>query len=484
MGSEVQHHGLYIGGGWTGGTGGRTFTSLDPATGKPLAEVTEASSEDVDRAVAAARGALEDEAWAHMDPSQRGRLLFRLGQLIREDLEGMARLETLDVGKPLKEAKGDVTYAAWTFEYFAGMADKLQGETIPVPGDRFDYTLVEPLGVTAHIVPWNYPIVLASRGIAPALAAGNAVVVKPSSLAPLTNLRLAELAGKAGLPKGVYNVITGSGPSVGSTLAAHPDVDGITFTGSAATGKEIMRRAADHVTPVILELGGKCPNIVFPDVEQDRALRGVLRGIFTNAGQMCWAGSRLLVQEEIHRDFVGKLAEQAGRMRVGSGLDDKTDMGPLVSDGQVHRVLEYIDIGKEEGAKLVAGGGRAKGEAAGGFYLQPTVFDDVTPDMRIAREEIFGPVLSVLAFGDLDEAVRIANGTEYGLCAGLWTRRLDIAHHAAARLQAGMVAVNEYPITFPQAPFGGYKESGIGHEQGMGAVYHYTRTKNVVMNLR
>lgn len=482
MAQAIQRQGMFIGGSWVEASTGRTFKTLNPATGEVLAEVAEGGPDDAARAVEVARRAFEDRAWRTMDPSKRGNLIHRLGGLLREHLEEFARLETMDVGKPLKESRADIAYAAWTLEYFSGLTDKIEGRTIPVPGDRLNYTRVEPLGVTAHIVPWNYPLVLAIRSVAPALAAGNTVVVKPSSLAPLTNLRMAQLALEAALPKGVYNVVTGPGATVGKALAGHRDVDSVTFTGSGPTGKEIMRAAADHVTPVTLELGGKCPNVVLPDADHEKALRGVMKGAFTNAGQMCWAGSRLLVHEDIHRDFTRQLAEMAGRIKVGSGLDEATEMGPLVSSDQVATTKEYVESGVEEGAKLLVGG-----EATGGghgYFFRPTIFGAVAPDMRIAQEEIFGPVLSVLTFRDLEDAVRIANGTAYGLCAGLWTKRLDLAHRLAAQMEAGMVAINEYPVTFPMAPFGGFNESGLGSEQGVRAVHNYTRIKNITINLR
>jgi aldehyde dehydrogenase (NAD+) len=340
------------------------------------------------------------------------------------------------------------------------------------------------LGVTAHIVPWNYPLVLGSRGIAPALAAGNTVVVKPSSSAPLTNLKLAELAKEAGLPEGVYNVVSGSGRETGQALAGHAGIDSITFTGSVDTGRTIMRAAAEHIVPVILELGGKCPNVVLEDADLARAQRGALRGIFTNAGQMCWAGSRLLLPASVQEAFLKDFRTKAEGLVVGPGSAPESQMGPLVSPAQEEQVLQYVEIGQSEGATLLAGGEKIEeGDLAKGNFVRPTVFTDVTPDMTIAKEEIFGPVLSVLTFDDEEEAVQMANDTGFGLCAGVWTQNLARAHRMAASLQAGIVSVNEFPITFPQTPFGGYKDSGIGREQGLDAVYHYSRVKNVLINL-
>lgn len=484
MGNKEAPYLLFVNGSWRESSSGSTFTTYDPATNEPLAEVAQSEPEDVDLAVEAARGALEHKEWRELDPAKRGRILFRIASLIRERSDDLARLESLDNGKPLREAKGDVGYTARTWEYFAGLADKIEGKTVPVPGLRFDYTRVEPLGVTVHIVPWNYPLVLGSRGIAPALAAGNTAVVKPSSLAPLTNLKLAEIAHDAGLPKGVLNVVPGRGSETGSYLAGHKGIDSITFTGSVETGREVMKLAAQHITPVTLELGGKCPNIVLEDADRARAVRGVLRGIFTNAGQMCWAGSRLLVQESVKDKLLRALKKGTDSIIVGPGTSEKSHMGPLVSEQQVDSVMGYIKIGQDEGAELLTGGERAKdGGLAQGNFVQPTIFSEVDPGMTIATEEIFGPVLSAITFEDMEDALEIANRTEFGLCAGVWTRDISRAHRLAAELESGVVSINEYPITFPQTPFGGFKQSGIGREQGLEAVYSYCRVKNVNVNL-
>jgi len=482
--AELPRHSLYIGGKWVEPAGGEHTQVLDPATNRPIAEVASGSKEDIRAAVEAARQAFENPEWRGMDPSKRGRLLYALGQAIRDSFEDVARIESQNVGKPLREAKGDVAYVYKLFEYYAGLADKIQGDTIPVPGNRLDYTVREPVGVTGHIAPWNYPLTLACRGIAPALAAGNTVVLKPASLTPLSALRLAELTAKVGFPPGVVNVVTGPGSTAGQALADHPDVDSMTFTGSTETGKQIMTLAARHVTPVALELGGKNPQIVFPDAKLDRALKGVLFGAFQNAGQMCWAGSRVYVHESIREDFLRKLADAAGKMKLGPGLKEETQMGPVVSRSQEETVLGYIEAGTKEGATILAGGKRADAaDLKDGNFVQPTIFGDVDAGMRIAREEIFGPVLCAFDFTDVDEAVAAANATPYGLMAGVWTQSLQTAHRVAARLEAGMVNINEYPITFPQTPFSGFKESALGHEQGIDAVLHYTRVKNVTVNL-
>ncbi len=481
---EPPRHSLFIGGTWVEPVGGEAAAVLDPATNRPIAEVASGGKEDIGAAVEIARRAFESPEWRGMDPSKRGRLLVQLGQLVRDRFDELARIESQNVGKPLREAKGDVAYVYKLFEYYAGLADKIEGATIPVPGNRLDYTLREPVGVTGHIAPWNYPLVLACRGIAPALAAGNTVVLKPASLTPLSALKLAELTAAAGFPAGVFNVVTGPGSSAGSALADHPGVDSMTFTGSTETGKQVMALAARHVTPVALELGGKNPQIVFPDAKLDRALKGVAFGAFQNAGQMCWAGSRLFVHESIRDEFLNKLAGAAARMKLGPGLNEDTQMGPLVSRQQEASVLEYIEGGVREGATTLVGGKRAEtADLREGNFVLPTVFGDVEPGMRIAREEIFGPVLCAFEFNDVDEVIAQANASSYGLMAGVWTQSLQTAHRVAARLEAGMVNVNEYPITFPQTPFSGFKESALGHEQGIDAVYHYTRVKNVTVNL-
>ena len=481
---DVTDHGLYIGGKWVPAGSGAKGEVLDPATNRPIARVASGTREDAGAAVEAARVAFESPEWRDIDPSKRGRLLWLLGQQVRDHFEELARLESLNVGKPVREAKGDIAYVYKLFEYYAGIADKIQGDTIPVPGARLGYTIREPLGVTAHIAPWNYPLLLASRGIAPALAAGNTVVLKPATLTPLTSLKLADLTAKAGFPAGVFNVVTGPGRTVGNALASHPDVDSVTFTGSTETGRQIMQLAATHITPVTLELGGKNPHIVFPDAKMDRALKSVLSGIFQNAGQMCWAGSRLFVHESIRAEFLKKLVESTVKMRLGPGLNEDTQMGPLVSRDHETSVLAHIEEGTRAGATVLVGGGKAKADdLRAGNFVMPTIFDDVSNDMSIAREEIFGPVLCALDFKEEDDLIAAANATEYGLAAGVWTQNLRTAHRVAARLEAGIVTINEFPITFPQTPFAGFKQSALGHEQGIDAVDAYTRIKSVTVNL-
>jgi len=479
-----EGHGLFIGGRVVTPSSESYADVIDPATNRPLAKVAAGTRVDVDAAVEAARLAFESPEWRDLDPSKRGRLLWLLGQQVRDHFDELARLEATNVGKPLREAKGDIAYVYKLFEYYAGLADKIQGETIPVPGARFDYTLREPLGVTAHIAPWNYPLLLACRGIAPALAAANTVVLKPATLTPLSSLRLGELAAAAGFPPGVVNVVTGPGREVGDALARHRDVDSVTFTGSTETGKQLLRIVADRVVPTTLELGGKNPQIVLADAKMDRAVRGVLWGAFQNAGQMCWAGSKVLVHGDIVSGFLAKLKEHAEKMRVGPPLQEDVQMGPLVSRDHAGNVMRAIEEGISKGSKVLAGGKRPDApDLKDGNFLLPTVLDSPPPESRVAREEIFGPVVCTWAFQDLDDAVARANDTPYGLAAGIWTQDVGRAHTLARRLQAGTVSVNEYPVTFPQTPFVGWKQSGLGLEQGVDAVLSYTHVKNVLVNL-
>ncbi len=481
---DVQEHGLYIAAKSVPSSSGATAEVLDPATNRPIARVASGTKDDVDSAVEAARRAFESPEWRDLDPSKRGRLLWLLGQQIRDHFEDLARLESLNVGKPIREAKGDIAYVYKLFEYYAGMADKIQGDTIPVPGARLDYTVREPLGVTAHIAPWNYPLLLASRGIAPALAAGNTVVLKPATLTPLTALRLGELAAASGFPPGVVNVVTGPGRQVGEALANHRDVDSVTFTGSTDTGKQLLRIVADRVVPTTLELGGKNPQIVLADAKLDRAVKGALWGAFQNAGQMCWAGSKLLVHESLAATLFTKLKEQAEKLRLGPGTKEEVQMGPLVSREHAANVTKAIDDGISKGSKVLTGGRRPESaDLAAGNFLQPTIFQEPPEGARVAREEVFGPVLAAWSFSDLDEAIARANDTPYGLSAGVWTQDVSRAHAVARRLKAGMVSINEYPVTFPQTPFLGWKQSGLGSEQGADAVLFYTHVKNILVNL-
>ena len=480
----VPDYKMFIGGAWVTSHSGRTYPAINPATGQVIALVPKGDAEDVRSAVDAAKGALENPGWRQMDPSKRGRLLAKVAQSLRDRLGDFAKLETVNNGKPLGQAKGDMAMAARHFEYFAGLADKIQGSTIPVPGNRLDYTVKEPLGVTAHIVPWNYPIVMAARSMAPALAAGNTVVAKPASFTPLTLLKFAELCKEAGVPDGVVNVVTGGGDEVGAAIAGHPDVKLTALTGSVETGIRVMELASTNLSRIALELGGKNPQIVFEDADLEKAAKGILNGIFTNAGQMCWAGSRLLVESGTKQRLISMLVEGAEGMKIGNGLSPDTAMGPLVADSQRQRVARYVDIGTTEGAKLVTGGRQPEDDSLkDGYFYKPTILEDVDQDMKVAQEEIFGPVLTVTTFEGVDDAMSKANDVEYGLWAGVWTKDLGRAHKAAKDLEAGIVAVNEEPVTFPQTPFGGFKHSGNGAEQGLDAMNTYLRVKNVSVNL-
>jgi aldehyde dehydrogenase (NAD+) len=474
----------FIGGREQPASTGAHRTLLDPATNEPLARVAAGTKDDARAAMEVAERSFRETNWAADDGARRGRALAKLAALLEANAEAFARLETLNQGKPLRESRVDIGYVVRTLEYFAGLADKVEGETIPVPGARFDYTLREPLGVTVHIAPWNYPLLLAMRSVAPALAAGNAVVLKPASLTPLTAISLARLAKEAGIPDGILNVVAGNGAEVGETLIEDERCRSVTFTGSGEVGSHLSALAARRLLPITLELGGKGPALILPDADLDRAAKAVGYGIFGNAGQMCWAASRLLVHESVRDAVVEKVRQIAEKMKLGPGVQDGVEMGPLVSREQAEHVLGYVEAAKADGATVLAGGARAtEAPLAAGNFVRPTVLTDVPPTSRAVREEIFGPVLVVSTFHDVDEAVRVANDTPYGLMATLWTRDLGTAHAVARRLECGMVVVNEAPISFVQTPFAGVKSSGLGFEQGLRALEPVTRRKNVLVNL-
>jgi aldehyde dehydrogenase (NAD+) len=475
---DQKTFGLFVDGEFVDAEDGSTFETEDPGTGEVLGHVAEAQPEDVDRAVASAQASFEDE-WGALDPAKRGRKLEDLADLLWDRRDDLAEIETRNQGKTTREARADVAYAIQTIEYYAGLTDKVEGSTIPVPGNRMNFTRREPLGVTGHISPWNYPFQLAVRSLAPALAAGNTAVLKPASRTPLSSLALAEAVTDAGLPDGALNVVPGRGSVAGQRLTEHPDVEALSFTGSTDTGVSIGKQAMDKLVPVSLELGGKCPNIVFEDAELDKALKGVMFGAFMNAGQMCWAGSRLLVQESIADDFLDKLAGAIENTPVGPGTDEDSQMGPLIDADHKAEVEEYLEVAEAEDAELLAGGSEPDDVPEGGHYLEQTLYRDVDPDGRLAQEEIFGPVLTAFTFEDEEEAVELANNTNYGLYAYAYTSDMGRAMRLSEDLEAGVVSINESPITFPQSPFGGHKDSGIGHEQGQDAIEHYTKLKTV-----
>ncbi|HVY60180.1 MAG TPA: aldehyde dehydrogenase family protein [Planctomycetota bacterium] len=474
---------LLIGGEWRDAASGAAFTTINPATEEVLAEVAEGREADVELAIRAARKAFDEGPWPRMSGADRAKALWKLADLIESKAKEIAELETLDCGKPITDTtRVDIPLTVAVFRYYAGFADKIQGETIPTRGSWFNYTLREPLGVIACIVPWNYPLLLASYKVAPALACGNVVILKPASQTPLSALKLGELALEAGIPAGVLNVITGPGGVVGNALASSLGVDKVALTGSTETGRKVMAAAAKNCTKVQLELGGKSPNIIFADSEIDKAAAGATFGIFANKGEICTAGSRLFVESKVHDEVVGKIVERATKMKQGDPLDPKTRIGPQVSKEQRDSILGFIETGKKEGGKLVTGGA-APEDLPKGYFVKPTVFTDVANEMTIAREEIFGPVLSVIRFDGFDDLIRQANNTMYGLAAGVWTRDIKKAHKAAKLLQAGTVWINTYNIYDPGTPFGGFKRSGFGRELGAAAIDEYTHRKSVWVEL-
>jgi aldehyde dehydrogenase (NAD+) len=472
---------MLIGGKWVESASGKTFPTINPATEEVIAEVAEGNAEDIDRAVKAARKAFDEGPWRKTDARDRGRLLNKLADLMEAQIDELAELETLDNGKPIRESRNaDLPLVIDCLRYYAGWADKIHGQTIPVRGNYLCYTKREPVGVAGQIIPWNFPMLMVAWKWGPALAAGCTIVMKPAEQTPLSCLRMGELALEAGFPEGVINIVPGYGETAGAALVEHPEVDKIAFTGSTEVGRIIMRNAAGTLKRVTLELGGKSPNIVFADADLDAAVEGAMLGLYLNQGQCCCAGSRLLVEETVYDRMVERLAEKSTARKLGDPFDPATEQGPQVDKTQFEKILGYIESGKKQGARLVTGGERF---GAKGYYIKPTVFADVKDDMKIAREEIFGPVMQVLKFKTIDEVVKRANTTDYGLAAAVWSRDIGKAHAIADRVRAGTVWVNCYDVFDAAAPFGGFKASGIGRELGEKALDNYTELKTVTVAL-
>ncbi len=479
---KVKDQPMFIGGKWVDSQSGKTFPTVNPATGETICQVAEGDKADIDLAVQAARKAFEHGPWPRMSAADRGRLLSKLADAIEANKDELAALESLDNGKPIADSlNADLPLTVKCYRYYAGWADKVHGKTIPIEGEYFCYTRHEPVGVVGQIIPWNFPLLMQAWKWGPALACGNTVVLKPAEQTPLTALRVAQLAQEVGFPDGVVNVVPGYGPTAGAALAAHMDVDKVAFTGETTTGKLVMTAAAQsNLKRVSLELGGKSPNVVFADADLDAAIDGAYFGLFFNQGQCCCAGSRLFVEEKAYDRFVEKMVAKAKARKVGDPFDPATEQGPQVSQEQFDRVLGYIEAGKKEGAKLLLGGGRVGDK---GYFVQPTVFTDVNDEMKIAREEIFGPVMSILKFKDVNEVIERGNRTFYGLAAAVWTKDIQKALRLANGLRAGTVWVNCYDVFDAAAPFGGYKMSGIGRELGEYALQLYTEVKTVTVAL-
>jgi aldehyde dehydrogenase (NAD+) len=477
---QVKDQPLFIGGKWVDSVSGKTFPAINPATGETICQVAEGDKADIDLAAKAARKALESGPWSRLDAADRGRLLYKLADRIEQQAADLAALESLNAGKTINDSRGDMQGVVNTLRYYAGWADKVEGRTVPVRGNFLSYTLRQPVGVVGQIIPWNFPLLMLAWKWGPALACGNTVVMKPAEQSPLTALRAAEMAQEAGFPDGVINIVNGFGETAGAALVTHPDVDKIAFTGHVETAKIIQKAAADTLKRTTFELGGKSPNVVFADADMEAAVAGAFHAIYFHGGQCCTAGSRLFVEEKIHHEFVERLAELAKQRRLGDPLNPETEQGPQVSQEQMDKILGYVDLGQKQGAQLLTGGRRFGDK---GFFVEPAVFDKVRDDMAIARDEIFGPVVTVLPFKGVEEVIDRANSTYYGLAAAVWTRDIDKAHLFAKRVKAGTVWVNCYHVVDTTTPFGGFKMSGQGRENGEAALEHYTETKTVTVKL-
>ncbi len=478
---QVRQTQCFIGGKWVPAASGKTFETIHPATEEVICEVAEGDQEDVEAAVEAAREAFENGPWATMDARDRGALMNKLADAVADEADELAALETLDNGKPIADSRAaDIPLVIDCLRYYAGWADKIEGRTIPIRGDYFCYTRREPVGVVGQIIPWNFPALMVAWKWGPALAAGCTIVMKPAEQTPLTCLRMARLAQKAGIPDGVINVVPGYGPTAGAAIVKHPGVDKVAFTGEGATAKIIQREAAETMKRLTFELGGKSPNVIFADADLESAIEGAHFGLYFNQGQCCCAGSRLFVEDRVHDEVIDRLKERNKERRVGDPFDPTTQQGPQVDEAQFDKILRYVEYGKQDGAKMITGGKRVGDK---GYFVEPTLFAGVTDNMRIAREEIFGPVLSVLKFKDVDEIIRRSNDTNFGLAAAVWTRDVAKAHRYAAKVRAGTVWVNCYDVFDAAAPFGGFKQSGIGRELGEAGLANYTELKTVTVSM-